>query len=251
MSTKPIAALGLLGALALPSAAPAATPVGTWNVGPLLDVKITKSAGVYTGRAVNRVSACGVSKGEAVWRFSGPSAVRLGTSEVAAFPGGVCYGFSALQASFQLVAPNTLRLCIPNDRRPGSAATIDVSSPPNGTSYPCADYSRKVKRKPPPVGAVGALEYYLRAYRSPATRCPSTGPQTYNVFFKDVPVDPMLRVDSVTINGTVPEVYEGNSTRGYVSVPTQIRRKYVTVVVRFTTESGRRLGIRVTWRPCA
>jgi hypothetical protein len=239
----------VLGALVWPVSAGAATVVGKWDLGSLLDVQITKSGANYTGRALNKLPACGVSKNEAVWKFKG-AGIKLGTATVATFPGGVCYGFPKLQAAFFLRDANTLRLCIPNNRKPGAPAQIDSSSAAGHTHYPCADYKRIVKKNPGAFKAFGSLEYYLRANRNPVKRCPSTGPQTYNVFFKEFAADPMMRIDTVTLNGKVPEVYDGGLNQGHISVPTTIFKKTVVVDVKFTTDSGRHLGFRVTWPPC-
>jgi hypothetical protein len=235
----------------LPATASAATVNGKWRVGPLLDVKIAFIKGGTRGIALNNVSACKVKKGDDVWQIKKGANGAFGTSEFFAFPGGVCYGrHPAVQASFFLRPnnKNILRVCGANGLKAGVPPKTDFSS--TKATYPCADYKRIVKKNPATFKAVGSLEYYLKASRSPAKRCPSTGPQTYNVYFKAFAADPILRIDTVTLNGKVPEVYDGGLNQGHISVPTTIRKKTVTVDVKFTTESGLHRGFYVKWPPC-
>lgn len=246
----PVAGL-LVAALALPSSASAASLVGKWDLGPLLDVQVKVIQGKLMARALNNASACKVSKDEVVWKIGKGANGAFGTSEVFTFPGGVCYGRTpAVQASFFLRPnnPNVLRVCGSNGLKAGVAPKTDFTSPK--AVYPCADYKRIVKKNPSTFKAIGSLEYYLKASRNPVKRCPSTGPQTYNIFFKAFAADPMLRIDEVTLNGKVPEVYDGGLNQGHISVPTTIFKKTVVVAVHFTTESGRHLGFKVTWPPC-
>jgi hypothetical protein len=248
-TTLSVAAV-LAAALALPSSASAASLVGKWDLGPLLDVQVKVSQGKVIARALNRVSACKVEKDEIVWKIGKGANGAFGTSEVFTFPGGVCYGRTpAVQASFFLRPndSNVLRVCGSNGLKAGVAPQTDFSSPK--AAYPCADYKRKIKKKPLPFTSEGTLAYFKSATRNPAKRCPSTGPTTYRINLADVPQDPMLRFTEFTVNGKTPEVYEGSPQRGYVSVDTPIRKKTVVLKLKFRTDSSIR-GFTVTWKAC-
>jgi hypothetical protein len=249
-TTLPVAAV-LVAGLALPSSASAASLVGKWDLGPLLDVQIKVSQGKLIARALNRVSGCKVAKDEIVWKIGSGANGAFGTSEVFTFPGGVCYGREpAVQASFFLRPNNSnvLRVCGSNGLQPGVTPKTDFSSPK--AVYPCADYKRIVKKTPLPFTKSGTLAYFKNAYRNPAKRCPSTGPTTYRINFAEQPQDPMLRFTDFTINGQQPDVYEGSPRAGYVRVDTIIRKKPVALHLKFATESGAIRGFTVTWKAC-
>lgn len=240
----------LVAALAAPGSAPAASVVGKWDLGPLLDVQVKVSQGKLIARALNKSSACKVDKDEIVWKLGKGANGSFGTSEVFTFPGGVCYGRTpAVQASFFLRPdPNVLRVCGSNGLKAGQTPKSDFSSPK--AAYPCADYKRIVKKKPLPFTKSGTLTYFKNGTRNPAKRCPSTGPTTYRINFADVAQDPMLRFTEFTVNHQTPEVYEGSPQRGYVQVDTTITKKPVALHLRFATESGAIRGFTITWKAC-
>jgi hypothetical protein len=249
-TTLPVAAV-LVAGLALPTSAPAASLVGKWDLGPLLDVRISVIQGKLRARALNNASACKVSKDEIVWKIGNGANGAFGTSEIFTFPGGVCYGREpAVQASFFLRPnnPNVLRVCGSNGLKAGVAPETDFSSPK--AVYPCADYKRIVKKTPLPFTKSGTLAYFKNAYRSPAKRCPSTGPTTYRINLAEQPQDPMLRFTDFTINGAQPDVYSGSPQAGYVRIDTIIRKKPVSLHLKFATESGAIRGFTVTWPAC-